>query len=347
VKQLHIIAVQPDDLLYWWELRVWLTNLRKYNLSNRARVLLWTPSDRLKFERHPRWAELEKLFPETKFFYYEDIEDSLNTLIRPYNYIPLLRPITLEKHFREYPELTNDTIYYTDCDTVFTKDPLFLKGEWIQDDITRMSYTGKKETGYNYQNGVYIDGKIKDVLPKRLEQYNKIDVLQEMLDIFGLKRGFIEEQNQNFGGVQYLLKGVTPEFWKAVLSGCIYIRRYLTSINRRFFESEDKGIQSWCADLWSIQFNLWKLGIKSETPIEMSFAWATDPIADWDKYTIYHDAGASKGPIITDDKKEHYLFNKRAHQYINNISTPFEEDLSNVSNRFCSYNYVQCINEAK
>lgn len=347
MRKLHIIAVQPDDLLYWWELKIWLTNLRKYSLSDRARVLIWIPFNRLAFLRHPRWAELEREFPESQFFYYEDQENFLGRFIQPHNYIPLLRPHVLEKHFTEYPDLTNDTIYYTDCDTVFTKDPLFLKGDWIQDDIIRMSFTGVKETGYNYQNCDYIDGKIVDVIPEKLEQYKQIDVMQGMLDIFGLHREYVDTQNLNFGGVQYLLKNIDAKFWKEVFAGCIYVKKYLGSINRRFFASENKGIQSWCADLWSIQFNLWRRGLETHTPEEMSFAWATDTIDKWDKYTIYHDAGVAEESKRGFPGCTEVLFYKRHQDYVNNVITPFDEDLSYVSDKYCSKKYVECIYEAR
>jgi hypothetical protein len=347
MRQLHIIAVQPDDLVYWWELKVWLTNLRKYNLSDRARVLMWKPYDRLHFEKAPFWVRLEQEFPETLFFWYNDDENLIGTHIKDYGYIPLLRPRTLDRHFTEFPDLVNDTIYYTDCDTVFTKDPLFLKGEWIQDDVTRMSYTGVKETGYNYQNLIYLDSKIADVIPERIEQYKQANVVEGLLDIFGLDREFVDDQNQNFGGVQYLLKNVDASFWKAVFAGCIYIRRYLLNINRRFFISENKGIQSWCADLWSIQFNFWRLKIDSQTPEEMSFCWATDLIEKWDKYTIYHDAGVAEESVRGFPGCTSALFYKRDFNYINNFSTPFEDDLSFVDPKYCSKNYVKCIEEAK
>jgi hypothetical protein len=357
MKKLHIIAVQPIDLVYWWTLRVWLTNLRKYDLSQYARVLIWIPFDRIRFQKHPRWGELEKDFPEAKFFYYADVENNLANFIQPYNYIPLLRPICLEKHFAQYPELSKDAIYYTDCDTVFTKDPVWLRGDWIQDDIDRMSFTGVKANNYNYQGAKYLDEKVKDVEPETLEAYKKVDVVDGLAKIFQLDRAFFESKEDNFGGVQYLLKNLDATYWRDIKNGCLHIRQYFdgaVGINRRFFTSksrtakqnEDKGIQSWCADLWANQLNLWRLGRDTQTPDEMNFIWATDPIEKWDSAYIYHDAGASSSSIKAIDGGEGFLFNKRAIKYIHNQTTPFEEDLSYVCKDYCSYKYVECIEEA-
>jgi hypothetical protein len=115
----------------------------------------------------------------------------------------------------------------------------------------------------------------------------------------------------------------------------------LRSVNRRFFENENKGFQSWCADMWSILFNLWKRQYNTSCPWQMDFCWATDPIGKWDQVQIYHDAGATSR-----NHDNAILFHKREAKYINNISTPFTDDLSDVSKDYCSSNYVKEIIEA-
>lgn len=344
MKKLKIITVQPSDLYFSWSNRVFLHNLRKYGLSEKAEILIFIPHGRSEVDYS--WKELWNDYPETKFFVYHDEDNLTGTQIKDYNYIPLLRPYTLIKHFKAYPELSECTIYYTDADTCFTQYPSFLFGDMIQDDINYYSFCGNRETGYNYQNVTYLDSKVTDVLPEKLEEYKKIDVVQGMLDIFGLKREFAEENNMKFGGCQYLFKGITSDFWQAIYSGCIYLKRYLGSVNRLYFASEDKGFQSWCSDLWSIQFNLWRLGMKCDTVPILDFAWATDPIEKWEKHIIYHDAGAGHGSIAYIEGSEQFLFFKRKQSYINNENTPFDEDLSFVSPHYCSYNYVREIEQA-
>lgn len=115
----------------------------------------------------------------------------------------------------------------------------------------------------------------------------------------------------------------------------------LRSVNRRFFENENKGFQSWCADMWSILFTLWKREQKTFCPWQMDFCWATDPIGKWDQVQIYHDAGATSRNV-----NNAILFHKREAKYINNLGTPFEDDLSDVSKDYCSSNYVKEIIEA-
>lgn len=343
MKQLHILSVTPNDPMFAWQTRIFLSNLRKYSLSDRARILLWIPPDRISWGQSPAWTKLIADFPEVRFFNYYDTDNITGNHINTFNYIPLLRPYCLNKHFDEYPELSKDAIYYADSDTCFTKDPFFLKDEHIQDDQDYLSYTGNRASKYNYQNVDYLDGKYIDALPGKQDQYKAEDVVEQLMMVFGLHRPLFEENNQNFGGCQYLLKGITGDFWKSVYFGCIHVKLLLSNINKRLFENEDKGIQSWCSDLYSMQLNLWKLGRKTQTPEFMDFAWSTDPIEKWDTNYIYHDAGASSRPI----KEGHSLYNKRDPKYTHNWISPWDEDLTWVSPDYCSKNYMKEIEEAR
>jgi len=166
-------------------------------------------------------------------------------------------------------------------------------------------------------------------------------VLEELLREFGLSRQIAVTNQEGSGGAQYLLKNIDAQFWQDVFSGCIKVLLNLRSVNRRFFENENKGFQSWCADMWSVLFNLWRRGYETQCPKEMDFCWATDRIEKWDQVQIYHDAGATSR-----NHDNVILFHKREPRYINNEGTPFEDDLSDVSNAYCSYNYTKEIQEA-
>jgi len=336
MDKLHFLTCQPSDLYFVWQLQIQLTNFRKYGLSDCCSVLVWrkfdNPVTRRDFQKE--WKSLESKFPEVKF-YYQDNDGQLSTMIQSVGYIPLLRPWLLAKHFIVHPELKNDNIFYLDSDVVFTREPKF--DNLLENNICQLSNTK------SYIAASYFDSKEKDVLPHKLEEYKKIDVLDGIMKLFGLSRHDAVTNEEGSGGAQYILKNIDHFFWQDVFKGCILIRNYLTNINRNYFENEDKGFQVWCADMWSILYNLWKRGIKTDCPKEMDFCWATDARSRWDEVQIYHDAGASTRPI----REGHKLFHKREAKYINNTGTPFEDDLSFVSSEYCSKNYVACIEEAK
>jgi hypothetical protein len=336
MKELQIITCQPNDYYFNWQLRVQLHNLRKYGLSDKYTALIWYHKDRKggeDFQTH--WDALQKDYPEAKFVFYRDDTGELLKLIRMFNYIPLLRPWLLNRYFKDEPLMSQKAILYMDSDVVFTKKPNF--DHLLSDDICYLSDTK------SYISAEYFDSKVKDVLPAKLDNYKKVDVLDDLLRQFGLSRRIAVENQDGSGGAQYLLKNIDAQFWQDVFEGCITVKMNLAGVNKTFFESEDKGFQSWCGDMWSILFNLWRRGSKTACPPEMDFCWATDPIEKWDKVQIYHDAGAHTREI----RPGHRLFLKREHKYINNLSTPFEDDLSFVSEEYCSKNYVQEMIEIK
>jgi hypothetical protein len=333
-RELVFISAAPNDRYFLWQYRVLLHNFRKYGLSYRTQILIWKHNRRAGNEAfEDEWKVLEEDYPEAKIFYYEDETGELHNLIGKVGYIPLLRPWLLSKHFKEYPELEKMSIFYHDSDIVFTKSPDFSR--LLIDDVNYLSDTR------SYIAASYFDSKVKDVKADKLEEYQKIDALQEVLNSFGLTREIAEKNENGSGGAQYLLKNISASFWEKVFKGCIDVRNTMGLLNRKYFESEDKGFQRWAADMWSVLFTLWANGYETACPKEMNFAWATDKIEKWDQVQIYHDAGATSR-----NHDNAVLFHKREAKYINNQGTPFEDDLSDVSKDYCSSNYVREIEEA-
>jgi|SRR5581483_8483580 len=335
MRQLQFITCQPNDSYFVWQLDVQLHNFRKYGYSQFSRVLVFKHNRRKNNEDFAeQWKALEEKYPEVKFFYYEDPSGMLHHYMQLYEYIPLLRPWLLAKHFKEYPELKDDAIFYLDSDVVFTKKLDFTP--LLEDDVCYLSDTR------SYIGAAYFDSKDKDVIPEKLERYKEENPLKAAATRVGVREDVIRENQEGSGGAQYLLKNIDHEFWEQVFVNCIEIRVYLRSVNRRYFENEDKGIQSWCADMWAVLWTLWKRGTETKCPPELDFAWATDDISKWDRVYLYHDAGASTRPV----REGHQLFHKREARYINNEATPLQEDLSFVSPEYCSKNYVREIQEA-
>lgn len=334
MKELRVLTCQPNDLYFNWQLRVQLHNLRKHGLSDKYTALIWEHDDRKNKETFAEeWRKLQEDFPEASFSFIRDKTGELPRLIKTMNYIPLLRPWLLHDYFSDNPWLKDCAVLYIDSDVVFTKKPDFDK--LLEDDTCYLSDTK------SYIAASYFDSKVKDVLPDKLELYKQTDVLDELMKEFNLTREKAVMEEDNSGGAQYLLKGIDAEFWHQVFLGCIKILLNLRGVNRRFFENENKGFQSWCADMWSILFTLWANKYTTACPKEMDFCWATDPIEKWDQVQIYHDAGATSR---NHDKA--ILFHKRELKYVNNEATPFEDDLSDVSDKHCSKNYVKEIQEA-
>ncbi len=277
MKDLKFICVQPDDAYYSWQVHLWLESLKEIGQSDKAIVLIFTPNFR---QATNRWDKIVDLYPEAEFVFYTGGDD-VSKLIPIY--IPVLRPYCLMRYFKEHPEMEQNAIMYCDCDVIFTKD--FNIDAYVDDDINYLSDTN------SYINARYFDSKIFDVLPEKKEDYMKRDILADATSLVGITRQIAEDNNFNSGGAQYLLKNVDYKFWEHIIVDCIQIRTYLQSINRQFFESESKGFQSWCADMWAILWRLWQMERITRNIPEMKFAWSSDELSSLDNTGILHNAG--------------------------------------------------------
>lgn len=278
MRELVFIQACPDDGFYMWQTHVWLESLRKIGHSDKAISLVFTPGDRK--VKNEYWDNLVSLYPESTFFFQGD-DDGISKFL-PF-YIPILRPYILSKYFKLHPELKEKAIFYCDADVVFTENLDIDK--YLNDDINYLSNT------LSYISADYFEKKTNDVTPSKLEQYKKRDVLSEACKIVGISKEKAVENNLNSGGAQYLLKNIDYTFWDKVFGDCLTIRQYLQTINRQYFESEAKGFQSWCCDMWSVLWNLWHRNQDTRIVEEMDFAWSTDDVEKLQKVGIMHNAG--------------------------------------------------------
>lgn len=343
MKQLHIVTAQPNDLAFFSETLVQLYNAKKQGFSHLFRVLVFENPGQFQSNKElcrQKWNELVDLFPEVKFFFYKDT-DNIDRAMRIFGYPSLQRPYILIKHFKEYPELEKDAIFYIDGDVLLHRGIEFLN-PFIQDDINYLSYTGRKESNYNYICADHFHSKMNNIHEGKKKQFEKEPFWENFLGDFKLTEQEFIDRKDEVGGAQYLLKNINSQFWEDVLSSCIVIKNYLFTVNQKYMkgdtaqEREDNGFQSWCADMWSVLFNLWKDGHHTQTPSELSFSWATDPIEKWDQTYVFHNAGLSPGG-----------FNKRDLDYVNNIHTFFSKPIPEVNNNTCSVKYTEEIKEAK
>ena len=277
MKDLRYVCAQPDDDYYTWQVHLWLESLRNRGESDKAIILIFVPKFR---EQNKKWDQVVALYPEAEFQFYKD-EDNVSDLLGIY--IPVLRPYVLWKYFKDHPEMSSKAVFYCDSDVIFTEK--FDIQQFIEDDVNYLSDTN------SYINAEYFDSKLKDVLPNKLEEYKTRDILAEITSVIGISREIAEAHNEHSGGAQYLLKNIDASFWRKMINDCIVIRGYLQKVNKDFFESENKGFQSWCADMWAVLWNLWVKEKEVKVIKEMDFSWAPDPIEKLETHPILHNAG--------------------------------------------------------
>jgi len=277
MKKPILITCQPDDQYFLWQNHVYIESCLDVGFEeDKIHILLYKPIDR-PFNKN--WTKLKELYPKLNLHLYEDkgVGDYLGI------YIPILRPHILWQHFEKFPELEKETIIYTDCDIVWTKTPDIA--HLLEDSAHYMSNAA------SYMNYSYFERKNTEVLEYKKEDVKTRDFLAEICSIVGLDKKIVVENDNNIGGVQYVLKNVTASFWKKVEKDVLLIRQHLLNINKEFYESENKGIQSWCADLWAVIFNLWAKGDTVKIVPELNFTWSSDPISKIKETSILHNAG--------------------------------------------------------
>jgi hypothetical protein len=333
MKELKFVVCQPDDNYYVWQVHLWIESLRKIGMSDKAIVLVFTPSFRDKASA--RWEKVVNLYPEAEFVFYKDEENDISDKIGVY--IPVLRPYCLQRYFKDNPDMKNNAVFYCDSDIVFTEK--FDVSKFIDDDVCYLSDTN------SYVNASYFDSKIKDVLPNKLEEYKKHDILGNATSLVGIDRATCEKNNLHSGGAQYFLKNIDASFWEDVKNHCLYLRVYLQNVNKEFFKDEDTGFQSWCADMWAVLWNLWKRDLETKNVPEMEFAWSSDPIEKLSRCTILHNAG-----IVGDYMKGYPAFYKGKYHTGKN---PFNDSHLNIvlnseeSAKYCTHHYVIQLIELK
>lgn len=332
MKDLVIIQSCPSDTYFLWETHLWLESLRKIGRSDKALSLVYSNDDK---PYNKQWDRLIELYPEAKFDFITDEDRIGYSLVGMY--IPIIRPYSLLKYWKKNPDMENKVLFYCDNDVVFNER--FNIDKYLEDDICYVSDTT------SYLNSDYFDGKAKDVLPHRLEAFQKIDVLDGMSKLFNLTRETPVKNKMHTGGAQYILKDIDYTFWENVITGCIRVRQYLQNINRQYFESEDKGFQSWCADMVSVIYTLWNRNREVKIVPEMDFAWSSDPIEKLSKVGIFHNAG-----IVNEFQGDIPVFYKgKYHAGLNPLKDPYLDFLStNEKNKtLCNSHYVECLQEIK
>ena len=330
-KELRIFTVNPADLAFCWETEVFLSNLRKYNLSQKATVLIGYNKDTEEYLQY--WYQLNDKYSECSFNYY-DISPIKNLLKV---YLPIIRPYCLKLHFQKYPELQEKAIYYTDSDCVFTQP--FDFSPYQQDDTIYASDI------HSYNDHHYFDSKSKDVMFHKKQDYAKIDALDSCSKIVGISGEEIRKTSI-MGGCQYILKNIDWKFWEKVQNDCFKVKLMFNDINSTFFPSEEKGFQGWCTDLHVIWWNLLLRGDNLATPEELDFNWATTPIEEWNNKKIFHNSGLTKD---FKEKNKGIFFDKSHSFFRSNMTTPFSDNIiwGEMNQDYCSYKYWRIIQDMK
>lgn len=308
------LSAQPDDFYFVWQLELQIRNFSSLGIAKENYHILIgiDPQKGLSAE----FRDMMKRYASLASFYvYKDTRKSKN-------YIPSLRPHIIKKHFTKYPDLRERSIFYHDSDILFRMLP--VNGDMLSDDTSYVSDTRS-----------YLDSKY--VIAKGGEE-----ALGIMCSITGITVQQAIEHDAHCGGAQYLLKHVDKHFWNKIEKRSELIYTALRDINiSRSNEllkcnggrlSEYKGIQAWCADMWTIFYTLIEEKRKVRIADAMRFCWADSSLEEWYKCSILHYTG--------NQKHDHPTFKKSDYtQY----RPEYDWKLRDISPNTCSIKVVEQI----
>jgi len=307
-KKTIFMSAQPDHPYFHWQVEVLINNFIKLGINPNWIEILWAYSGNPSYEG----LALATKYPTVRFFFYE------KTVKDNFGYIPILRPDILEQHFRRFPELRGETVFYHDSDIIFRKLPDF-------DSMHSDSYWYLSDT-VSYIGANYIKSKSEDLF----------------LDLCSLSKippETVEKNEEGSGGAQYLMKGVTADFWQEVKEDSLLLYKYMSdreNEERKTLSADElktyNPVQKWCADMWSVLWGAWKMGAQTIVTPDLDFSWGTSSISDYESCNIMHNAG------VTGDRSAELFYKADFRD-----SSPFAADLSFVKPDTASAKYVEAI----
>jgi hypothetical protein len=314
MKNLRFVCAQPAIPYYTWQVEVMIHNFIEMGVNPNNMDIVCCIEDSIIPEQ---WLKLATEYNYVRFFFYNDTRINKG-------YTSSIRPNILKQHWEARPEIHNDTIFYHDCDIVFTK-PI---NEWLTDKMVNDDNWYGSDCRW-YISHSYIKSKGDDIL-------------KAMCDIVQIDKKIIEDNELNSIGAQYIMKGIDSEFWNAVELDSESLFVNITELSNQKI-SEDRHtispdmyripyhpIQIWCADMWAVLWNAWKMGYKTICHSNLEFSWATSPDNLWDTNNIFHNAGVTCSC--------NGLFYKA--EYVNKL--PYNENL-NIKEGTTSYEYWKLI----
>ncbi len=303
LRSIRHVCAQPATMYYAWQVEVMLNNFLEVGINlNQVDIVCAKP----KCVMSEEWTKLAQRYP-ARFFFYCDNRTSRN-------YISSVRPNVLRQHFAKFPELSDEIIFYHDCDIAFTRNPM----SWITDEMLADDKWYGSDTKW-YIAYDYIKGKGDDVL-----------ALMERVMRMG--EGVVKANNGNAIGAQYLMKGVDHRFWARVEDDSEALYTSVSALNdqKKIADPSYHELQIWCADMWALLWNAWRDGVETVIDAAFDFSWGTSSVAEYERLNIFHNAG------VTSD--EGGMFYKA--KYMNEL--PYNLDLK-IDEKTSGYRYYELI----
>jgi hypothetical protein len=120
-----------------------------------------------------------------------------------------------------------------------------------------------------------------------------------MCEIIDVDMQLIKSNEKNSIGAQYIMKRVDYSFWENVEYDSERLYKEINRINtlKKQLNPSYHELQIWCADMWSVLWNAWKLGHKTVCHSNLHFGWAKWDEDEYSNCNIIHNAGVTNNDV--------------------------------------------------
>jgi len=281
MKNILFVTAQPDVPYFIWQIKLYVNNFIEKGINPNQIHVIFSIVHR---NGLPSEESLKLKDFGINVHHFSDFR-------RKKHYIPSIKPYLISSWIKTNSDYGN-LFFLHDADIIFKDLPNFDK--LLNDDICYLSDT-IGYIGYDY----IIDccGRYEIQHPKS----EKNQLINEMANVIGLDVEVIKENRKNAGGGQYLIKNTHADLWDKIYRESTLLYDQMLDYQKRFPISPGE-IQFWTAEMWSLLWNLWLDGHKTEITKELDFSWATDSIEIYEKRPILHTAG------VTEDMKNRKFY---------------------------------------
>jgi hypothetical protein len=281
MEKILFVTAQPDVPYFIWQIKLYVNNFIEKGINPNQIHVIFSIVHR---NGTPSEESLKLKDFGINVHHFSDFR-------RKKHYIPSIKPYLISSWLKTNSDYGN-LFFLHDADIIFKDLPNFDK--LLNDDICYLSDT-IGYIGYDY----IIDccGRYEIQHPKS----EKNQLINEMANVIGLDVEVIKENRKNAGGGQYLIKNTDADLWDKIYRESTLLYDQMLDYQKRFPISPGE-IQFWTAEMWSLLWNLWLYGHKTEITKELDFSWATDSIEIYEKRPILHMAG------VTEDMKNRKFY---------------------------------------
>ena len=281
MENILFVTAQPDVPYFIWQIKLYVHNFIEKGIDPNQIHVVFSIVHR---NETPSEESLKLKEFGINVHHFSDFR-------RKKHYIPSIKPFLIGNWLKTNPDY-GKLFFLHDADIIFNNLPDFEK--MVNDDKTYLSDT-VGYIGYDY----IIDCCNRYEIQHPKSEKNQL--INEMANVIGLDVELIKENRKNAGGGQYLIKNTDSDLWDKIYRESTLLYDQMLDYQKRFPISPGE-IQFWTAEMWSLLWNLWLHGYKTEITKELDFSWATDSIEIYKKRPILHMAG------VTDDMKNRKFY---------------------------------------